>query len=421
MTRSRSRALLVNLIQSLAAILLAVITLFVWGLMDQFELSLGPLILKSQRGISHSLPIPTDSILKPRQPLQTAATELQARPRSVILIIGDGMGLGQVSSTSALLQGPAGGLALEQAPVVGLVQTFAADNLVTDSAAAASAMATGFKTNCKMVSQLADGSEPLTLFEAAAAKGLATGVVTTSGLMDATPAAFTAHESHRNNEAAILTDQLRSGTDLMIGAAWGHLDHIDEEPELAAALDQARTAGYSLVTSEAELQAASIPLVALLLPDPESPDRGDAPLPSLVSKAIAELAGTGQGFVLLVEQEETDQWGHDNDIRGVVAGAAELDAAIKVVLELTEHDPEILVLITADHDTGGLGLVRNRSSMAMADVRWTSDEHTSTWVPLFAFGPGAERFNGVLDNTEIARRLGELLELQGFPAGIGVR
>jgi alkaline phosphatase len=336
-----------------------------------------------------------------------------------VLIIGDGMGLGQVSSTSALVKGPAGGLALEQASVIGLMQTFAANNLVTDSAAAATAMATGFKTNRRMVSQLADGREPMTLIEAAMAKGMATGVVTTSGLMDATPAAFTAHDSHRNNEAAILADQLRSGTDLMIGAAWGHLDRLDQEPELAAALEQAKTAGYKLVTSAVELQAAAIPLVALLPPDPESPDRAEASLPTMVSKALAELAGADQGFFLLVEQEETDNWGHDNDIERLVAGAAELDAAIRLVLELTEQDPEILVLITADHDTGNLGLTRNRSSMALANVRWASDGHTSTWVPVFAFGPGAERFGGVLDNTEIAARLGELLGLEGLPSPAG--
>jgi alkaline phosphatase len=419
MTRSRSGATLVNLVCSLAAVLLFVITLLVWGLIDQYELSLGPLVLRSQRGTSHFLPIPADSILKPRPPLQIAAADPDARPRSVILIVGDGMGLGQVSSTSALLHGPAGGLALEQAPVIGLVQTFAANNLVTDSAAAATAMATGFKTNRKMVSQLADGREPMTLIEAAKARGMATGVVTTSGLMDATPAAFTAHDSHRDNEAAILTDQLRSGTDLMVGAAWGHLDHLDQEPELAAALEQARTAGYTVVTSATELQTAALPLVALLPPDPESPDRAEASLPMMVSKALAELAGADQGFVLLVEQEETDGWGHDNDIKRVVAGAAELDAAVKLMLELTEQDSEVLVLITADHDTGNLGLTRGRSSMAMANVRWASDEHTSNWVPLFAFGPGAERFAGVLDNTDIARRLGELLELDGLPSPVG--
>jgi len=110
--------------------------------------------------------------------------------------------------------------------------------------------------------------------------------------------------------------------------------------------------------------------------------------PALLGEALGVrpryVDGTSVGgcsFMLLVEQEETDDMGHDNDIKRVVAGAAELDAAIKLVLELTEQDPEILVLITADHDTGGLGLTRSRSSMAMANVRWASDEHTSTWVP----------------------------------------
>jgi len=129
-------------------------------------------------------------------PLLPPATDQP--PRNLILVVADGMGLGQLSAVSALVRGPAGGLAVERAPVVGLVRTWAGDALVTDSAAAASAMATGMKTPGGAVSTQADGSRPRTLFEAAAASGMATGFVTTSGLVDATPAAFLTHAGHRD-------------------------------------------------------------------------------------------------------------------------------------------------------------------------------------------------------------------------------
>ncbi len=410
-------------IHGLLAIALLITVLVVWGWLTRYELVLGPVVIRSQAGTSYPLAVPADgAFAAPPAALEPARLERGLRPRNLVLVIGDGMGLSMLSSVSALLHGPAGGLHLERAPVVGLVRTYASDALETDSAAAATALATGFKTRRKMVSTLPDGSEPMTLLEAGRTRGLATGVVTTSGLMDATPACFTAHDPSRKNEVAILVDQLRSGTEVLIGAAWGCLDQLEQQPELAAALAQARSAGYTIARSPEELQAAAAPLVALLPPRPDSPDAGGPPLEQSVQKALAELATDGDGFVLIVESEETDEWGHENNIKRIVTALEELEQAIGAVLAFAEQDGQTLVLITADHDTGGLGIGEGKltggSSEVPVEVRWTTSSHLGVWVPLFAFGPGAEVFAGIMDNTEIPHRIGRLLDLQGFPSRI---
>jgi alkaline phosphatase len=131
--------------------------------------------------------------------------------------------------------------------------------------------------------------------------------------------------------------------------------------------------------------------------------------------AVERLAATGTGFLLLVESEVTDSTGHDNDIASLVAGIAELDAALAAILDWAAPRGDTLVLVTADHDTGGVGIVDGAYEESLAEVRWATTGHTAQWVPLFAFGPGAEEFSGVIDNTEIGVRIAELLGITGFP------
>ncbi len=410
MKAARFRTPVVLILGILLGAVAMIAGVLVWGALARFDVALGSVVLRSQAGMSYPLPVPDDGVFAtPVSRLRPPLPPEDARPRNVVLVIGDGMGLGMVSAASALLHGPAGGLAFESAQEIGLMKVFASDALVTDSAASATAIATGHKTDRKMVSMLPDGRVPETLFEKARSRGLLTGVVTTSGLMDATPAGFTAHNEHRNNYAEILTEQLGSGTDVMIGAAWGLLDN--PAPEVTRALDAARERGVTIVTSAEELQSATAPLVALMPPRADSPDAGGPPLEVSVRKALAELSSNGSGFMLVVESEETDGWGHANDVQRIVAAMAELDAAVREVLLFADSRGDTLVVVTADHDTGGMGLVRGRAAEGRAQVRWTTDGHAGNWVPLFAFGPGADQFAGVLDNTEIAVRITALLSL----------
>lgn len=410
MSRSRVRTPFVLALGAVLGGVAVIIATTLWGVFFRFDSAVGPIVIRSQAGSYFPLPVPEDGFFSSRSTdySQTFSADAE-QPLNVVLVVGDGMGLGTVSSVSALVHGPAGGLALETMPVTGFMRTFASDALVTDSAAAVTAMATGHKTKRKMISMLPDGQTVPNLFERARARGLQTGVVTTSGLMDATPAGFTAHNEHRDNYAEILAEQLGSETDIMIGAAWGQGEGRD--PGVDRALSEARGRGVTIVTSLSELEKAPAPLVALFPPRPESPDAGGPPLVVSVRKALAEFTRQSSGFFLVVESEETDERAHDNDVKATVAAMTELDDALWEILRFAEGRNDTLVIVTADHDTGGMALVRGRATEGRATVRWVTNGHAGTWTPVFASGPGAELFAGVFDNTDISLRIAFLLNL----------
>lgn len=396
----------------------AVIAILIVAYLIRIDLTLGGLAFTAQRVDRTSFPVPGDEPAAGlRLPGRTVPATSEA-PRNVVLVIGDGMGLGQVVAVSTLARGPAGGLALEAAPVIGLVRTGAADDLVTDSAAAASAMATGITTPRKALSRLPDGREPLTLFEAAAARGLATGAITTSGLVDATPAAFLAHVGHRDQYRTILEQMLDSDATVLIGGDWSRyrkalrqVDYLD----LMRNAESAAPARFRVVRDEAALATAAAPVLALLPPRTGSRHCHGPSLESSVRRALDLLDDTPAGFLLMIEQEESDEAGHANDTPGVTEAVLELMEALERVLDVAAERRDTLVLVTADHDTGGLAITDGDFEAGVAKLRWISGEHTSLWVPLYAFGPGAARFAGVYDNTEIGRRIAELLDFEGFP------
>ncbi|MEE4270771.1 MAG: alkaline phosphatase [Thermoanaerobaculales bacterium] len=386
-----------------------------------WELAVGNLVLRSQQGTTHAFPAPDNATLVTASRRQAPEIDSEAvRPRNVILVIGDGMGVGQVSSVSTILHGPRGGLVMESAPYTGLMSHHAGNLLVTDSAASATALATGFKTTKRTVSVLADGRVPVSIFEAARANGLATGVVTTSGLIDATPAGFTAHQDHRERYAEILDDMLAGSAEVLIGGDWtdhekavansGLQERLGRIDELASA------AGYEVVHDETQLNASSGPVMALFPPRASGgSDAHGPPLDELVAFTLDRLSENENGFVLLIESEITDGAGHNNNIADVVDAVRELDEAVATLLAWSEPRGDTLIVVTADHDTGGLGIVGGTYDTGMADVRWATVYHTGQWVPVFAFGPGAEHFTGVIDNTDVPILFAKLLGIVDFP------
>jgi alkaline phosphatase len=384
------------------------------------DLVVGGLTIRWQDVGSVPLPVSADQV-----PVELARPEPSwsvegGRPRNVVIFIGDGMGVGAVSAGSVLLHGPEGGLAVEDAPVVGLMRTWSASDLVTDSAASATALATGYKTINRRLSQLPDGRPVRTVLEAARAAGLGTGVVTTTGLFDATPAGFSTHAAHRRQYHDVFRGMMASGVDVMLGGDWADKDsRWGERFGLDAGLELARSAGYTVVRDPSALDAVTEGPVLGLFPAREP--GGDAhgpPLRESVEHAL-RLLQRWPGFVLLVESEETDETAHDNDIGALLDGLEELDAAVRWVLDEAAVRGDTLVVVTADHDTGGLGIDGAAYGDGSARVRWATGDHTHQWVPVFAFGPGCERFGRMLDNTDVAWVLGELLELPDFPAIVG--
>ena len=156
-------------------------------------------------------------------------------------------------------------------------------------------------------------------------------------------------------------------------------------------------------------------MLALFPPRPGGDNSHGPPLAETALRAIELLREDPEGFLLLVECEITDEFGHLNNIEEVMNGMRELNAAVAAVLETTEGDGETLVVVTADHDTGTLAVVDGDYEEGRATVRWATGQHSSQWLPLFAFGPGAERFTGVLDNTEVGKLIAQALGLEPFP------
>lgn len=406
------------IVHGLAAVAVALLALLAVGWFVRVDIDVAGMSLSVQRTGRRSFPVPTPERMAV-QARPVAEPTVGARPRNVILVIGDGMGLGHLATVSSLVAGPAGGLAVEAAPVVGLVRTWAANELVTDSAAAATAMATGFKTHKRMLGTLPDGRQPRTIFDAAQARGMATGVVTTSGVADATPAGFIAHSPSRYAYASILRQILESDVDVVVGGTFERHERAERQRDyldLVARAEEAAGARHRVVRSGAALAASVDPVVALFPPRTGSRYAHGPPLAETLRAVLTLLGAAPEGFLLVVESEETDEGAHDNSVDRVVDGLAELDAAVVRILDFAAEDGETLVIVTADHDTAGMAVTDGDFDDGIAEVRWLWHDHLATWVPLFAFGPGAEAFAGVLDNTEIATHIADLLGLEGVPS-----
>lgn len=412
-----SRRFVIHAIVTLA-ILLALTG--VAGLFAPWEFTGGNVVIRAQQGMSHDFDVPAGGqLVVPTHNRRDLAVAAESRPLNVILMIGDGMGIGQASSASELIHGPDGRLFVETAPITGLVRTLAGNELVTDSAAAATAMSTGFKAPKTSISILADGRRPVILMAAAKASGLATGVLTTSGLADATPAGFLVHSEDRYQYAHIFTEILATDHDILIGGTWinhhkakhdqAYLDLVERADELGTA------AGFHVIREPSDLAAARTPVLALFDPRGNSSD-GHGPDLTVSTRFLLDTLGDRQeGFLALIESEVTDGTGHKNSIAGVVDAVREFDEAVALTVRWAEARGDTLVLVTADHDTGGLGIVDGDFHDGIAEVRWASEFHTGQWVPLFAFGPGAELFSGVMDNTDIGVMIAKLLGIENFP------
>ncbi|KAB2951593.1 MAG: alkaline phosphatase [Thermoanaerobaculia bacterium] len=333
--------------------------------------------------------------------------------RNVVLIVGDGMGLAQVAAARLRVLGPEGRFVFERYPVVGLVDTRPAGGLITKSDAGATALATGVKTVNGRVGEDPEGRALPTLIERSRDAGLATGMVTTSSIVDATPASFSAHAGRYEYER-IAGQIAAAGIDLLAGGGRERVapDGLDRGPLAAAA-----ARGVAVVTDLEGFTAASrLPLWAVfpgttLGESPAHPDVAE-----LAAKALellgAEARRRNTGFFLLVEEEGADTGGHERDLERTSAGVARLDRAVAVATRFAAADGGTLVLVTADHGTGGLS-IDSTSTRERLRVVWASGHHSGEPVPLYAYGPAAaaQRFGGVYDNTEIHDRIAEALAL----------
>jgi alkaline phosphatase len=340
--------------------------------------------------------------------LALGASAGEERPKNIVFLIGDGMGVAHLTLGDLAL----GGLSAERMPVGGLVRTVPYGGLVTDSAASGTAMVSGTKTRNRMISISPEGDTLKTVFEFAEERGLSTGLVATSSITHATPAVFVAHVSDRGMEPEIARQMTRSGVDLLMGGGWAYFvpksvagskrtDDLDLMAELMERIPVAR--------SIAEMHGlGEVSSAAVFLAPRECPPASEREwtLAELTSKALEILSRNDKGFILMVEGSQIDWSGHDRDGEGIRHEMIDFDGAVGAALDFAEEDGETLVIMTSDHETGGLSLngTEDYSSVMMEPV-FTTDVHTIEMVPLFAFGPGAAAFGGIHDNTSIGTAL----------------
>ncbi|MFC1781004.1 alkaline phosphatase [Planctomycetota bacterium] len=352
-----------------------------------------------------------------------------AAVKNVIILIGDGMGFEQVKAASLFGYGQEGSLSFEQY-YRGELATHSANSYLsrdhaTDSAAAATAMATGQKVNNDVVSE--DANEPLkTILEYSQERGKATGLVTTVPATHATPAGFGAHNITRNNFRDIAEDYLNQSRPNILFSTY-----LANESGITPR--KARLTGYTVAKTRREMQdmvemadnnfEGNVFLAGLFMPGDDLPYEYDyyrqtrmlfpyeginllsydviPHLSEMTSTALSILDNDPDGFFLMVEGGSIDHAGHSNIIERNVYATLEFDEVCKVVFDWAENREDTLVVIAADHETGWLKVIQGKGRGIMPEVFWGSGGHSGANVPVYATGQGAEEFVGVMDNTDI--------------------
>jgi alkaline phosphatase len=318
----------------------------------------------------------------------------------VILFIGDGMGFEQVRAASLYSYGQDSGLSFQQFPYRGALTTDTADGTLTDSAAASTAMATGVAVSKGVVSLAlpGDGSPLETILETMSLRGKSTGLVTTTYLTHATPAAFGAHVVDRSEFESIAEQLLTASQPTVLLGGAKHLS-----------VEAATAEGYTVVTSRQELLSV-VPEPGLRLSGQFGEDNlpyeldglGNLPhLSEMTRVAIDVLDQNENGFLLMVEGGRIDHACHANDIDRAVFEVLELSHAVGVALEWAAGSSDTLLLVTADHETGGLQIETDHGRLVMPDVSWSTGGHTRAEVPVFAWGAGGDLASVLVTNTDI--------------------
>lgn len=314
-------------------------------------------------------------------------------------MVGDGMGLTQIT---AGMYANGNRTVFERFKVVGLQKTHAAENLITDSAAGATAFACGEKTYNGAISVDVNQQPLKTLFEDCDELGIRTGVAVTSTITHATPACFYAHNVSRRNYWEIALDLAASNMDLAIGYGLPEFNKRPDGQDLVRSMEES---GWNVHTSmEMAHQAKDVDRLAVLLAGDEAPRLADRPenyLKDAAMMAIGHLQA--EPYMLVVEGSQIDWGGHANESDYIITEMIEFDQTIQAVLDWAEEDGNTLVVVTADHETGGYAI--NGGNMDSLSTKFTTVNHTGTMVPVFAYGPGSEYFAGVYDNTEIHTRM----------------
>ncbi len=355
--------------------------------------------------------------------------------KNIILMVPDGLGMSYVTAARIFMNGPDGDpLYLERFPQIGYQRTHSANSTVTDSAAAGSAWAAGEKfnngeTSCHAVDDICV-EKPSTILELAKDKGKMTGLVATSTISHATPAAFGAHSHSRQCQAEI-GRQLVEDTqvDVLLGGGIGGNrpnynceQYLGQDPQSVVA--SAIASGYTYVTDEASMSdavtAGNGKILGLFTPGGKTPERfwidpaqvypdGEPTLVEMTTAALDVLEEGRKGFFLMVEGSQIDWAGHAQDLDYLLAETIAFDQSVKAVMDWIDAKPfrrfQTLVVVVGDHETGGLMINGPYGTLSVAGDKiedgWTSGGHTAQDTVIWSQGPGSNRLGGAIQNTDL--------------------
>jgi len=357
------------------------------------------------------------------------AASAKGQPKRIIFCIGDGMGFNQVLLARQRAVGSAGKLYMERLPVTGMVRTWSASDLVTDSAAAGTALACGVKTKNGRIGMTPDKKPQASILERLDARGWRTGLVATSSVTHATPASFSAHVKSRGMEPEIAVQQLLGPVDVLFGG--GRLFFVPGEgskrKDGRLLIAEGVQAGVQFVYSAEQMAtvAAGQRVIGLFADEALSTYAPEPMLDEMTARAIELLSAKSKEwfapepkFFLMVEGSQIDWACHDNNADNCVRQALLFDMAVKEAVEFAARDRRTLVIVTADHETGGLTVPGKKADGL--NIQWSTGNHTGADVPIFAYGPGAERFAGALDNTDLFGILADLTGIEDNRAAAAV-
>lgn len=332
--------------------------------------------------------------------------EIAVHPKNIVLMIGDGMGLGQLSA-GLFLNGNK--LEIERLPVTGLHKPKSAGSLISDSAAGATAFSTGQLVKNGVIALNEETGPMPSILELAEQHGKATGIVTTASIVHATPAAFYAHVAEREQKEDIAVALTQANINLFMGGGLAYFTQRSDEQNLLTVFEEQ---DYVIRSGEGddlpELLASGGDKIAYFTGNkhPKPVEQGRAYFPTASRQACTFLnrKDKGQGFFLLLEGAQMDWAGHAQDVDFLVQEMLDFDAAVGQVMNFARKDGETLVIVTGDQETGGFAMTPGSSTEKLIPA-FTTDKHTGTMIPVFAFGPGSELFSGIYDNTAIFEKM----------------
>jgi len=331
------------------------------------------------------------------------------KPKNIILLIGDGMGITAVTSSVLYLENSQ----FRRFPYTGLVVTCSASNLITDSGAGATSYATGNRTKNQSISVDTSGQLLQSVLDFAKGKGLATGLIATNSITDATPAAFYAHVIKRTDQSRIAEYLIEGKVDIAIGGGRNfflpkNLEGTRKDDKNI--IDSLKARGYKTPFTFDELKRISPKEKIVSLLDKgqitKAPDRSFS-LGDLAGFTLNKLSLNKKGFFVMIEGSQIDSGEHLNDFNYAFNELKDFNTAIKTALDFAEKDKNTLVIVIADHETGGFSI--SGGDFKTPVVTWTTKDHSAAMIGVFAYGPGAELFTGIIDNYQIGRKIFSLL------------